>query len=121
MVRIRAFINARVCAYGKETLQDFHVDLDTGCIVDEPCEMAFSVVDMHNRLIAPAFQELQINGCLGVHFSTFMDTQSYLSHLEKVSRHLVTQGRKTCPRFVFVSTLRRWRRQCLLRDASYRQ
>lgn len=92
MVRIRAFINARVCAYGKETLQDFHVDLDTGCIVDEPCEMAFSVVDMHNRLIAPAFQELQINGCLGVHFSTFMDTQSYLSHLEKVSRHLVTQG-----------------------------
>ncbi|CAD6574215.1 MAG: hypothetical protein ASARMPRED_006603 [Alectoria sarmentosa] len=93
MVRIRAFINARICAHGRETLQDFYVDLDTGYIVkEEPSERSSSVIDMHNRLIAPAFQELQINGCLGVHFTTFMDPRSYLSHLENVSRHLVTQG-----------------------------
>lgn len=98
MARIRAFINARICAHGKETLQDFHVDLDTGSIVKEkPREMVSTIIDMHNRLIAPAFQELQINGCLGVHFTTLMDPQSYLSHLEKVSRHLVTQGRVSCP------------------------
>lgn len=95
MVRIRAFNNARICAHGKETLQDFHVDLDTGSIIKGvPREMVSTVIDMHNRLIAPAFQELQINGCLGVHFTTFTDPQSYLSHLEKVSRHLVTQGRE---------------------------
>lgn len=96
MVRIRTFINARVCANGEEVLQDFHVDLDTGYVINEPCEMAFSVIDMHNQLIAPAFQELQINGCLGVHFTTFVDPPSYLSHLEKVSRYLVTQGREMC-------------------------
>lgn len=74
------------------------MDLDTGYIVkEEPSERSSSVIDMHNRLIAPAFQELQINGCLGVHFTTFMDPRSYLSHLENVSRHLVTQGREDCP------------------------
>lgn len=90
-------MNARVCAHGQEILQDFYVDLDTGSIVTEPGESALTIVDMHHRLIAPAFQELQINGCLGVHFTTFEGPRGYLNHLEKVSRYLVTQGRKHCP------------------------
>ena len=73
MVRIRAFVNARVCTHGKETWQDFYVNLDTGFIVKEYRESASTVIDMHSRLVAPAFQELQINGCLGVHYTTFTD------------------------------------------------
>lgn len=92
MARVRAFTNGRVCSGGKEKLRDFHVDLDTGCIVPEPDEDPLSFVDMQNHILAPAYQELQINGCLGVHFTTFVESRTYLSHLENVSRHLVSQG-----------------------------
>lgn len=68
------------------------MDLDTGCIVPEPDEDPLSFVDMQNHILAPAYQELQINGCLGVHFTTFVESRTYLSHLENVSRHLVSQG-----------------------------
>ena len=92
MARIRAFTNARVCSRGKEILQDFYVNLDTGCIVSELYEDPTSVIDMQNSIVAPAYQELQINGCLGVHFSTFEEPRSYLHHLENISRHLVSKG-----------------------------
>lgn len=92
MARIRAFTNGRVCARGREKLRDFYVDLDTGCIVPEPDEDPLSFVDMQNHILAPAYQELQINGCLGLHFTTFVDSRTYFSHLENVSRHLVSQG-----------------------------
>ena len=92
MARVRAFTNGRVCARGKEKLQDFYVDLDTGYIVPEPYEDPLSFVDMQNHVLAPAYQELQINGCLGMQFTTFLDSRIYLSHLENVSRHLVSQG-----------------------------
>ena len=92
MARIRAFTNAKICTRGKEISRDFYVDLDTGCIVSEPYEDPLSVIDMHNYIIAPAYQELQINGCLGVHFTTFEEPRSYLNHLETVSRHLVSKG-----------------------------
>lgn len=68
------------------------MDLDTGYIVPEPHEDPMSFVDMQNHVLAPAYQELQINGCLGVPFTTFVDSRTYLSHLENVSRHLVSQG-----------------------------
>ena len=92
MARVRGFTNGRVCARGKEKLRDFYVDLDTGYIVPEPHEDPMSFVDMQNHVLAPAYQELQINGCLGVPFTTFVDSRTYLSHLENVSRHLVSQG-----------------------------
>ena len=92
MARVRAFTNGRVCTRGKEKSRDFYVDLDTGCIVPEPDDDPLSFVDMQNHILAPAYQELQINGCLGVHFTTFVDCRTYLSHLENVSRLLVSQG-----------------------------
>ena len=92
MARVRAFTNGRVCTRGKEKLRDFYVDLDTGCIVPEPDEDPLSIVDMQNHILAPAYQELQINGCLGLHFTAFVDSRTYLSHLGNVSRLLVSQG-----------------------------
>ncbi|KAL2057013.1 hypothetical protein ABVK25_002752 [Lepraria finkii] len=47
---------------------------------------------MQNYIIAPAYQELQINGCLSVHFTIAEEPWSYLNHLETVSRHLVSKG-----------------------------
>ncbi|KAL8672752.1 MAG: hypothetical protein Q9168_002806 [Polycauliona sp. 1 TL-2023] len=49
-------------------------------------------IDMENRIIAPAFIELQTNGCLGMHFTNFHDEKSYEANLEKVSRYLVEEG-----------------------------
>ena len=68
------------------------MDLHTGYIVSEPYEDPMSVIDLQNYVVAPAYQELQINGCLGGHFTTFEDSRSYVNHLEIVSRHLVSKG-----------------------------
>jgi len=65
MARIRAITNARVCAHGKEMLQDFYVDLATGYIVRKPHKEPLSMIEMDHHIVAPAYQKLQINGCLG--------------------------------------------------------
>lgn len=93
---IRAFANARVCSHGKEALQDLFVDLESGCFVRDPHEKPMIVIDLQGQILAPAFQELQINGCLGVHFTNFKNPQSYIEHLARVSRHLATQGNMFC-------------------------
>lgn len=90
MARIRAITNARVCAHGKEILRDFYVDLATGYIVRKPHKESLSMIDMEHHIVAPAYQELQINGCPGVHFTTFKDSQSYINNLEQVSRYPAT-------------------------------
>lgn len=92
MSKIRAFINARICTSGQEKLQSFFVDLDTGYIVQEPHLNPSNVVDVEHHIVAPAYQELQINGCLGVHFTTFKDPESYTNNLDKVARYLTTKG-----------------------------
>jgi len=70
MARIRAFANARVCNHGREILQDVYVDLDTGYVVQKTHLEPLDIVNMERHMVAPAYQELHINGCSGVHFTT---------------------------------------------------
>lgn len=92
MSKIKAFINGRVCLQGKELNETVYVDGDTGMIIRQPAEMPTEFVDLKGRLLAPAFLELQTNGCLGFHFTHFSDAKNYGNSLDRVSRHLITQG-----------------------------
>ena len=89
---IKAFVNGSVFIRGKETRQPIFVDLDNGLIVSEPKEGPLQTVDLNGRFLAPSFLELQTNGCLGVHFTDFKDSQTYQENLKNISQHLVTRG-----------------------------
>ncbi len=89
---IRAFINGRVCVQGRDLRQSIFVDLESGLIVSEPRERPWETVDLDGGFLAPSFLELQTNGCLGVHFTNYNDSQSYQENLGNISQHLVTQG-----------------------------
>lgn len=89
---ITAFINGRACIRGKEIRQPIFVDLDSGLIVSDPEEWPLKTVDLNGCFLAPSFLELQTNGCLGIHFTNYKNSQSYQENLKNISRHLVTQG-----------------------------
>ena len=92
MSGVVAFINGQICIDGR--LQDGHVfvDCDTGYIVEKSERIIVNTIDLQGRILAPAFMELQTNGCAGVHFTEYKDSQSYRTNVEKVSRYLVTRG-----------------------------
>ena len=92
--RIKAFIGAPMCIEGKDICYPFYVNLDDGLIVRHlgPEEEPVETVDVKGCFIAPSFLELQTNGCLGVHFTNYKDSQTYQANLRNISRHLVTQG-----------------------------
>ena len=92
MPRVRAFVNSRQCFQGQWLNQSVYVDEDTGLIIQRPADMPADFVDLKDNILAPAYVELQTNGCLGIHFTNFEDSYSYLENLRKVSRHLVKQG-----------------------------
>ena len=92
MVKVKAFINGRICFQGKELQESIYVNEDTGMIVRQPAEMPSDFVDLKGNLLAPAYLELQTNGLLGFHFTNWKDPQSYRDELERVSRHLVSNG-----------------------------
>ncbi|MCJ1372414.1 hypothetical protein MMC20_003638 [Loxospora ochrophaea] len=69
------------------------VDRDTGRIVDEPLStIPYEVRDLKGLILAPAFLELQTNGCAGVHFTVFEDASTYHENLRMVSKYLATTG-----------------------------
>ena len=89
--------NARVCYNGSLIEKDdLYVNGTTGLfqdsLTDSERNISLRTIEMRNRIIAPAFIELQINGCLGVHFTNFEDERSYRRDLEKVSRFLAENG-----------------------------
>lgn len=92
MAKVKAFINGRVCYQGKELQESIYVDGDTGMIIRQPAEMPSDFVDLEGKLLAPAFIELQTNGCLGFHFTNLKDPQSYRHELDRISRHLASEG-----------------------------
>lgn len=92
MANVKAFINGRICFQGREFNDSIYVDEDTGLIIRQPAEMPSDFVDLEGQLLAPAFVELQTNGCLGFHFTNFTDQQSYRNALEMISKHLVSKG-----------------------------
>ncbi|KAL8915087.1 MAG: hypothetical protein Q9171_000390 [Xanthocarpia ochracea] len=89
---LKAITNARICHNGSFTTGPmfFYKDRFTSLIPhpDAPTE----TIDFKDRIIAPALIELQINGCLGMHFTNFEDERSYGKNLEKVSMYLVEKG-----------------------------
>ena len=92
MSDILAFVNGYVCLGGQLHKRPLHVDVRSGYIVDTPDRNVDNVVDIHGQIIAPAFLELQTNGCAGFHFTNLEDAETYQQNLAKVSRYLVTTG-----------------------------
>ena len=89
---IKAFINGRICRRGKEIKETIFVDHDSGLIVREPKEGPGETIDLNDRFLAPSFLELQTNGCLGIHFTNYKDSETYQENLKRISRHLTTRG-----------------------------
>ncbi len=75
-------------------LSRIFVDRDTGLISRGPASAidAMETIDLENRILAPAFLELQTNGCVGVHFTQYTCDEEYLANLEKVGRWMATKG-----------------------------
>ena len=92
MVKIKAFLNGKVCLDGRCLEEAVYVDEGTGLIVLKPDEMPEDFVDLKGQTLCPAFIELQTNGALGFHFTQSEDKATYHANLHRVSRHYVTQG-----------------------------
>ena len=88
----KAITDARICHNGSLTTEPmyFHNDRFTSPILHPGAPI--EKIDFKDRIIAPAFIELQTNGCLGMHFINFEDERSYGENLEKVSMYLVEKG-----------------------------
>lgn len=89
--------NTRICCNGALIDKDeLYVNGTTGLfeipLANSSGEMDLETIDLENRIIAPAFIELQINGCLGIHFTNFEDEGTYRANLKMVSRYLVEKG-----------------------------
>ena len=91
MPNITRFVNGPVCLQGRLEETELCVDVDSGLIVDGALEIT-SIHDVQEHIIAPAFLELQTNGCAGFHFTHFQSAESYQRNLVKVSEYLVSTG-----------------------------
>ena len=92
MARLKAFINGCVCFQGRQIEATVYIDQDSGLITSQPAEMPTDFVDLKGGILAPAYIDLQTNGCLGFHFTDFDTAESYSKNLARVSRHLVSRG-----------------------------
>ena len=92
MTNIIGFQNGLICRGGELRNESLYVDLDSGFIVDEPSKPVHIHYDLHGQILAPAFLELQTNGCAGFHFTNFTDPESYKQNLANVSKYLPTTG-----------------------------
>ena len=92
MPKITAFINGYLCLRGNLVESSFFINRATGLIVSEPYDRPDEVVDLNGKLIAPAYIELQTNGCVGVHFTHYEDPLVYQTNLKKVSAYMVSRG-----------------------------
>ncbi|KAL8716628.1 MAG: hypothetical protein Q9225_006061, partial [Loekoesia sp. 1 TL-2023] len=90
---ILALENSRICHHGTILPpQPVFVDTSTGLIVPPPATPGLESIDLKNHILAPAFLELQTNGCVGVHFTNYSSDEEYLGNLEKVSKWMVRKG-----------------------------
>ena len=92
MANIIAFSNGYLCLRGKLVESTLFIDQTTGLIVSEPHDQPAEVVDLKGGILAPAYIELQTNGCVGLHFTHYKDPLTYQSNLKKVSRYMITKG-----------------------------
>ena len=87
-----SLINCLICRDGQLQEGALHFNAATGLIVDGPSDMRESIQDTKGNIVAPAFLELQSNGCIGFHFTNFEEPEQYQHDLQKVSSHLKTTG-----------------------------
>ena len=87
-----SLINCMICRDGQLQAGSLHFNTTTGLIVDGPSDMPESVQDMKGHIVAPAFLELQINGCTGFHFTIFQGPDEYQENPQNVSAYLKTTG-----------------------------
>ncbi|MCJ1403402.1 hypothetical protein MMC11_006625 [Xylographa trunciseda] len=92
MSNIVAFVEGYICLGGKLHKRSLYVDVKKGCIVDGREVKAYEIYNLHGQIIAPAFLELQTNGCAGFHFTNFETPESYQAQLNAISRYLVSTG-----------------------------
>ena len=92
MSDVIAFVNGQICINGRLEGGSVFIDSETGYIVEKSDHKVIDTVDLRGRILAPAFMELQTNGCVGVHFTDYKTSRNYQANLEKVSRYLVTRG-----------------------------
>ncbi len=92
MPKIIAFINGHLCLGSKLVESSFFIDRVSGLIVPEPHAQADEVIDLNGKVIAPAYIELQTNGCVGVHFTHYENPLVYQSNLKRVSEYMVSRG-----------------------------
>lgn len=92
MPKIIVFINGYLCLRGKFVESTFFIDQITGLIVSKPHVQPDEVIDLNGKVIAPAYIELQTNGCVGVHFTHYEDPLVYQSNLKKVSEYMASRG-----------------------------
>ena len=88
----RSLINCLVCRDGRLQEGSLHFNTTTGLIVDGPSDMPESVQDLEGNIVAPAFLELQTNGCAGFHFTQFQGPVEYQRNLRNISSYLKTKG-----------------------------
>ncbi|KAL1305091.1 hypothetical protein AAFC00_002024 [Neodothiora populina] len=86
------FLNCRLCIGGRLVVDQFVVSDDTGLILPRTGYIGGEAVDLEEGIIAPGFLELQTNGLLGFHFTHFTDEEQYAAQIDKVAKHMVTQG-----------------------------
>lgn len=86
-------INGLVCHKGCTKPVHLTFSTVTGLIVDNNTDVsAEHEVDLKGRFIAPGFIEVQTNGLLGFHFTHYNDAADYATKLDRIARHLPSQG-----------------------------
>ncbi|KAL9107706.1 MAG: hypothetical protein Q9227_007421 [Pyrenula ochraceoflavens] len=96
--RITKFTNCRLVKDNDLIPGDLWVDSQSGQILHS--QSAFygdhvvpdQIVDLKNRILAPGFIDVQINGAQGFDFSVPQFTESYEAGLRKVNQHLLSTG-----------------------------
>jgi N-acetylglucosamine-6-phosphate deacetylase len=92
------FTNCRLATRGKLVQSDLWIDSTKGVIIDaqkafyDACAMPNQVVDLGGKIIAPGFIDIQINGAMGVDFSTPSDDERYIKNVKLVNKTLVRYG-----------------------------
>ena len=92
------FTNCRLAIKGRLIEKDLWIDSTKGVILDpQKCfydnlAMPDDIINLGNKIIAPGFIDIQINGAMGMDFSVFSDDETYSPGVKLVNKTLVKYG-----------------------------
>lgn len=87
-----SFSTCRICKDGKLVQENLSFSNETGLFVKSDGYISTDAIDLHGKIIAPGFIELQTNGMRGFHFTHYDDEESYAKKLDEVAKYLPSQG-----------------------------